>query len=479
MKQDIKHIYLAGIGGTAMASLAGMLKEAGYEVSGSDSAVYPPMSTFLQSLDIPLYEGFSEENLKRHVPDLVVIGNVLSRGNVEVEYVLDQNLRYASMAETLKEFFIRGRRSIVVAGTHGKTTTTAMLAWMLSSAGRDPSFLLGGIAENFQSSFQIGGGSDFVVEGDEYDTAFFDKAPKFLHYLPRIAVVKNIEFDHADIYPDLEAIKLSFRRFVNIVPGDGLLIAGVDSPAVEEVLTNAQSRVATYGLEKGDWRAEELVATDEGMGFDVVLRGEVWYRFRIPLPGEFNVRNALSAIVAGDELGLSADEMQKALSGFRNVRRRLELRGEVAGIRIYDDFAHHPTAVRETLKGVRAQFPGRRIWAVFEPRSQTSRRSLFEKEFTAALGLADVAIVAPVHRPVDVDPTEILSPERIVQALERRGCRAHTFGAIDEILQFVAAEATDGDQVVIMSNGGFDNIHERLLERLNHTSASPSGQRDA
>ena len=232
MQKDIKHIFLSGICGAAMASLAGMLKETGYEVSGSDSAVYPPMSTFLKSLGITVYEGFSEDNLKRHIPDLVVIGNVLSRGNVEVEYVLNQDLRYRSMAETLKEFFIRGRRSIVVAGTHGKTTTTAMLAWMLSAAGRDPSFLLGGIAENFQSSFQIGAGPDFVVEGDEYDTAFFDKGPKFLHYLPRIAIVKNIEFDHADIYPDVEAIQLCFRRFVNIVPGDGLLIAGVDSPAV-------------------------------------------------------------------------------------------------------------------------------------------------------------------------------------------------------------------------------------------------------
>ena len=363
------------------------------------------MSTFLKSLDIPVYEGFSEDNLKRPIPDLVVIGNVLSRGNAEVEYVLNQDLRYRSMAETLKEFFIRGRRSTVVAGTHGKTTTTAMLAWMLSAAGREPSFLLGGIAENFQSSFQIGGGPDFVVEGDEYDTAFFDKGPKFLHYLPRIAIVKNIEFDHADIYPDLEAIKLSFRRFVNIVPGDGLLIAGVDSPAVRELLVDARSRVATYGLEKGDWRAEKLEAVDGGMGFDVVLRGEFWYRFRIPLPGEFNVRNALSAIVAGDELSLSADEMQEALSGFRNVRRRLELRGEVAGVRVYDDFAHHPTAVRETLKALRGQFPDRRIWAVFEPRSQTSRRSLFEQEFSAALGLADVAIVAPVHgRKVWIQP---------------------------------------------------------------------------
>ena len=470
MRKDIKHIFLSGICGTAMASLAGMLKETGYEVSGSDSAAYPPMSTFLQSLDIPVYEGFSEEHLKRHIPDLVVIGNVLSRGNAEVEYVLNQGLRYASMAETLKEFFIRGRRSTVVAGTHGKTTTTAMLAWMLASAGRKPSFLLGGIAENFQSSFQIGDGPDFVVEGDEYDTAFFDKAPKFLHYLPRIAMVKNIEFDHADIYPDIEAIKLSFRRFANIVPGDGLLIAGVDSPAVEELLVDVRSRVATYGLEKGNWRAEKLEVGDGGTGFDVVLRGEFWYRFRIPLPGEFNVRNALSAIVAGDELGLLADEMQEALSDFRNVRRRLELRGEVAGIRVYDDFAHHPTAVRETLKAVRAQFPDRRIWAVFEPRSQTSRRSLFEQEFSAALGLADVAIVAPVHAPKGLDPTAVLSPERVVRALERRRGHAHTFGTTDEILQFLAAEAAAGDQVVIMSNGGFDNIHERLLELLNKTS---------
>lgn len=466
MREDIKNIFISGICGTAMAALAGMLKKSGYNISGSDSKVYPPMSDFLRGLDIQIYEGFNERNLKEQIPDLVIIGNALSRGNPEVEYVLNKGLRYSSMAETLKEFFISGHRSIVVTGTHGKTTTTAILAWMLSYAEKEPSFLLGGIAENFQSSFQLGSGPDFVVEGDEYDTAFFDKRSKFIHYMPQIAIVKNLEFDHADIYPDIESIKRSFRNFLNILPGDGLLIAGVDSPPVQELVTSARSRVETYGLQAGDWRAVNLEVENWGMSFDVLRRGNFWSHFTLPLPGEFNVSNALGAIVAGDALGLSEVQMQEALSGFKNVRRRLELRGEVSGVSIYDDFAHHPTAVRETLNAIRKQFPDKRIWALFEARSQTARRSLFEEEFSSALALADVVILAPVHLPANLDPKEALSPERVVDSVEGRGGKAHAFKTIEEILQFVTDEAMDGDQIVVMSNGGFDNIHERLLERL-------------
>src|SRR2546422_8036408 len=299
-----KNIYLIGICGTAMASLAGMLRESGYLVSGSDSDVYPPMSDFLDQLGIQVFKGFNAENIQKTKPDLVVIGNALSRGNVEIEYVLDSGLRYASMAETVKELFIRGKQSIVVAGTHGKTTTTAMLAWILEVAGRKPSFLVGGIAENFGRNFQVSDGPDFVIEGDEYDTAFFDKGPKFLHYLPRIVLLKNIEFDHADIYADLEAIKTSFRRLINIVPRSGLIVAGVDSPVVRELIPAAFSLVATAGIGVGEWQAKNVVTTTDGMSFDVTRGDSTIGSFSIPMAGTFNVQNALGAIIVAKELGI-------------------------------------------------------------------------------------------------------------------------------------------------------------------------------
>ena len=466
MQSKPGNIFLSAICGTAMASLAGMLKESGYQVSGSDNAVYPPMSTFLKELGIPVYEGFSADNIRECGPDMVVIGNTLSRGNPEVEFVLNEGIRYASMAETVAELFIRGRRSIVVSGTHGKTTTTAMLAWMLESAGRSPSFLVGGIAENFQSSFQMGSGTDFVIEGDEYDTAFFDKGPKFLHYMPRIALVKNIEFDHADIYTDLEAIQLSFKRLINIVPGKGLIVAGTDSPAVVELIGSLHSRIATFGIRSGDWRADSIEVRSGGTGFDIVRKDSLWRRFEIPLVGEFNVQNALSAIIACDEVGLSGDEIQAGLGSFKSVRRRLEVRGEVAGITVYDDFAHHPTAVAETLRGVHAQYPDARIWAIFEPRSQTARRRIFENEFATALGIADIALVAPPFSTAHLDPGDVTRPDAMVGKIRETGKQAYTFGSTDEIVEFIAAKARAGDRLVVMSNGGFENIHQRLLDAL-------------
>src|SRR5213594_2057047 len=324
-----KNFYLIGICGTAMASLAGRLREKGHSVCGSDSDVYPPMSDFLDGLGIPVFRGYAEENLEKAKPDLVVIGNALSRGNVEIEHVLDSGIRYASMAETVKELFIRGKNSIVVAGTHGKTTTTAMLAWILDVAGRKPSFLVGGIAENFGRNFQVSGGPEFVIEGDEYDTAFFDKGPKFLHYLPRIVLLKNIEFDHADIYADLEAIKTAFRRLINIVPRSGLIVAGIDSPVVKELIPAAFSRVATAGIGIGEWQATKIETTAGGMAFDVLRSDSSTGRFAIPLPGAFNVQNALGAIIVGRELGVPDDLTRRALSAFKSVKRRLEIRGEV------------------------------------------------------------------------------------------------------------------------------------------------------
>jgi UDP-N-acetylmuramate: L-alanyl-gamma-D-glutamyl-meso-diaminopimelate ligase len=458
--------YLIGICGTAMASLAGMLQAKGCVVEGSDSDVYPPMSDFLDRLGIRVYNGYKAENLAMSKPDVVVVGNALSRGNPEVEAVLDSNIRYASMAETVKELFIRGKNSIVISGTHGKTTTTAMMAWMLEQAGRQPSFLVGGIAENFGKSFQIADGPDFVIEGDEYDTAFFDKGPKFFHYLPRLAMIKNIEFDHADIYADLEALKTSFRRLINIVPKSGLIIAGVDSPVVRELIPAAFSRVATVGIDNGDWRAKNIESSEGGMVFDVTNGETQVGRFSIPMLGTFNVRNALDVIVASKELGLDNKAIQAGLSSFKSVKRRLELKGEANNIRVYDDFAHHPTAVLETLRAVRQQYPQDRIWAIFEPRSNTCRRRIFENDFIKSFDPADNAVVARVFGASKLAPEDQLSPDRVVEGIRARGKTAVTFDTTAEIVDFVAGQAVAGDHVVVMSNGGFDGIHGKLLTAL-------------
>jgi UDP-N-acetylmuramate: L-alanyl-gamma-D-glutamyl-meso-diaminopimelate ligase len=465
MKNPTK-FYLAGVCGTAMASLAGMLQQKGFAVSGSDADVYPPMSDFLKRIGVRVYNGYRAENLIDAKPDIVVIGNALSRGNPEIEYVLDSGIRYQSMAETVKELFIRGKNSIVVTGTHGKTTTTAMMAWVLETAGRKPSFLVGGIAENFGRSFQVSDGPDFVIEGDEYDTAFFDKAAKFLHYLPRIVLLKNIEFDHADIYADLEALKVSFRRLVNIVPSSGLIVAGMDSPVVRELIPNAFSRVAAAGIELGEWRAVEIRPHGEGMAFNVVHKDEAVGEFSIPLLGRFNVDNALGVIVVAKELGIDNGLIQRGLSTFKSVKRRLELRGEVNRIRVYDDFAHHPTAVSETLRAVRQRYPQDRIWAVFEPRSQTSRRKVFEQDFITAFDPADMVVIARVFSSTHLDADQQLSPDRVVEGIAARGKTSRTFDSTAEIIDFIAADAIPGDHIVIMSNGGFDNIHNRLIEKL-------------
>jgi UDP-N-acetylmuramate: L-alanyl-gamma-D-glutamyl-meso-diaminopimelate ligase len=461
-----KKYYLVGICGTAMASLAGMLKSTGYTVSGSDSDVYPPMSTYLEELGIRVYNGYKSENLADAAPDIVVIGNAVSRGNPEVEQVLDSGIRYQSMAETVKELFIRGKNSIVVSGTHGKTTTTAMLAWMLEVARRKPSFLVGGIAENFGGSFQIGKGRDFVIEGDEYDTAFFDKGPKFLHYLPQILLLKNIEYDHADIYPDIESLKIAFRRVINIVPRSGLIIAGVDSPIVRELIPAAFSRVAEVGIGRGDWIARDIAPANEGMGFRVFNKDVHVGDFTIPMLGTFNVQNALGVIVAGKELGIDNSKIQKGLSTFKSVKRRLELRGEVERIRVYDDFAHHPTAVLETLRAIRERYPTDRIWAVFEPRSQTCRRKIFEQEFIKSFDPADTVVVARVFASSKLAADEQLSPDAVVMGVRARGKIAETFDTTDEIVDYISRNATPGDQIVVMSNGGFDGIHHKILEKL-------------
>ena len=461
------HVYLIGICGTAMASLAGMLKEKGHRVSGSDAHIYPPMSMFLDHLGIPVYEGYDEDNLERNKPDIVVIGNALSRGNPEIEYVLDHDMYHVSLPEIIREVFLRGKSSVVVSGTHGKTTTAAMLAWILEVAGRDPSLLVGGIARNWGRSFKLGDGREFVIEGDEYDTAFFDKGPKFLHYLPRIVLLNNLEFDHADIYPNLEAVELSFRRLINIVPRAGLIVAGADSPVVRNLIPAAFSRVITFGLSHGQLRARRISSGADGVSFDVEIRGSKLDRFSIPAMGTFNILNALGAIVVARELGVPLERIHAALAAWQGIKRRLEVRGVVDGITIYDDFAHHPTAVLETLRAVRGRFSDSRVWAVFEPRSQSCRRRAFEKALIESLAPADAVVVAPVHAAGRINAEERLSPERVAERLRRQGKPARSFRSTEAILSFLARELRRGDHVVIMSNGAFDRIHEKLIEALN------------
>jgi len=473
----IEHIHLTGVGGLAMASLAGMLKERGYHVTGSDTAVYAPASTLLEQLGISWTNGYGEENLKPE-PDLVVIGNALSRGNPEVEYVLDRKIPYKSMPEVLKEFFLPGHNSIVVAGTHGKTTTTSMLAWIFESAGRRPSFLVGGIAENFCRSYALGGGADLILEGDEYDSAFFDKGPKFLHYRPDALVITSLEFDHADIYPDLNAIELQFRRLVNLVPRRGRIVAWAESEAVRRSVAGAFCPVETYGLvADADWVAGDLQFNEEATEFRVARRGEEIARIRLPLAGRHNVANALGAVAIAHGHGIERESIERALESFRGVRRRLEVKGEASGVLVVDDFAHHPTAIHATIEAARARWPGRRLWAAFEPRSNTMRRNVFEAELAEALAEADAAVIGPVNRPHLLSDAERISPGRVVKAVAGRGKVARAFASAAEIAGFLSHEVQTGDVVLVMSNGSFDGLCEKLLAALGARQKTPSGAR--
>ncbi|MEW5976699.1 MAG: UDP-N-acetylmuramate:L-alanyl-gamma-D-glutamyl-meso-diaminopimelate ligase [Acidobacteriota bacterium] len=466
LPQAAKRVHLIGICGTAMATLAAMLKSLGYEVAGSDQGVYPPMSTFLEAQGIQLHQGYDEKNLNP-IPDLVVVGNAISRGNPEVEFVLNRKLRFASLPEVLKEFFLRGKRVIVVAGTHGKTTTTSLLAWLLDQCGMDPSFLVGGIAENFGSSFRLGKGDWFVIEGDEYDTAFFDKGPKFLHYLPEQVVFNNCEFDHADIYPDFEAVQLSFRRLINIIPSQGRLYAGWDDPAVRSLSAAAWCPVESFGLNQGAaWSARSVAYGPDATTFELVRDGASLGTVTLPLAGAFNVRNALAALVCASSLGAALEPLCRALARFRNVKRRLEVRGEAKGVTVFDDFAHHPTAIRETLAAMKARYPQQRIWAIFEPRSATSRRNVFQKEFSQAFEAADRVVLAALYAPEKLPPAERLNVPVLVEELRRQGIPAEYGGSSDEIVAMVAPRLEAGDKVVIMSNGSFDGLHDKLLRAL-------------
>jgi len=463
----MRHIHLIGICGTAMATLAAMLRARGFDVRGSDQHVYPPMSDFLRGEGITLLEGYNADHITSDL-DLVVVGNAISRGNVELEEVLDRKIRYCSLPEAIRENFLWGAKSIVIAGTHGKTTTTSLTGWVLTAGGRDPSVLVGGIAGNFDSSYRLGQGRAFVIEGDEYDSAFFDKTAKFLKYLPDIAVVGNLEYDHADIYPDMDALRLAFTRFVNLVPRRGLLLLGADSPEAAALAGRAHCRVETFGLGDGaNWQAHGLEATPSGMRFSVRRDGEPYARIELPLFGDFNVRNALAAIAIADAEGLSPTVIADALHEFKGVKRRMQLRGTAAGVSVYDDFAHHPTAIAETLAGVRAAFPDRRVWAVFEPRSATSCRRVFQDDFAVALAGVPVhrVIVAAVFRS-NLPEAERLSAPALVEALRGRGVAADHIADVGAIVETIAREAQPGDIVVGMSNGGFDDFHARLLAAL-------------
>ena len=451
-----------------MATVAALLKQRGHDVRGSDQHVYPPMSDFLVAEGIRTMTGFSADHLTPDI-DLVVVGNTISRGNPELETVLERKIRHCSLPEAIRDHFLWGARSIVLAGTHGKTTTTSLTGWLLTHGQLDPTVLVGGIALNFGdrgSSYRLGGGRDFVIEGDEYDSAFFDKTAKYLKYLPDIAVIGNVEFDHADIYTDLDAVRLAFRRLVNLVPRNGLLLLGADSPHAAGLLAHAVSPVETFGTsDVATWQASAIEHGDGVTRFSVRRRGEPFGQFESPLLGLHNVRNALAAIAVGGRVGLGAAQLAEGVRSFKGIKRRLETVGVRQGVTVLDDFAHHPTAVRETLAALRTGYPSRRLWAVFEPRSNSSCRRVFQDDFADAFGDADEVVIAAVFRS-SIPESERLSPERLADDLRRQGQRARHIPGVEEIVRTIVSERRDGDIVVLMSNGGFGGIHQRLLHAL-------------
>ena len=454
-----------------MAALAGMLQARGHRVTGSDENVYPPMSTMLASLGINVMQSYRSEHLEP-AHDCVIVGNAIPRGNAEVEVALNRKLLYRSQAEVVKEEFIRGRRSLVVAGTHGKTTTTSIAAWVMDQGGLDPTFLIGGVAQNFGVSFRVTASDYFIIEGDEYDTAYFDKGPKFMHYLPEIAIVNNIEFDHADIYKDLAAVKLAFRRLMNLVPGNGKLIVGWDSPNVRDVVASMGQKLftqlETFGTsEDARWRVSNADFSSETSKFTVMREGAVWGKFETTLIGDFNLLNCLAVIIAADAWGISREVIADALATFKNVRRRVEVRGEERGVTVIDDFAHHPTAVRETLRGLRNRYRERRLIAVFEPRSWSSRLAVFQDEYANAFSSSDYVVIASVFDSQKVgEKGESLNTAKLIEEISSRKKPAFLFPDAEAIIDHLLPQLRAGDVVAIMSNGGFGGIHEKLLEQL-------------
>jgi UDP-N-acetylmuramate: L-alanyl-gamma-D-glutamyl-meso-diaminopimelate ligase len=462
------HIHLIAICGVGMASLAGLLQSQGYRVSGSDQNVYPPMSTYLQGIGIPILAGYRKAHIADR-PDLVIVGNAVSRDNPEVQAVLEAEIPYISFPDALGKFLIGPRQSLVITGTHGKTTTTALAAWVLASSRLDPGFFVGGVPINFGSGWNPGKGNHVVLEGDEYDSAFFDKGPKFLHYRPYRAIFTSLEFDHADIYRDLDHLKAAFRQFLRLIPPDGLLVACYDDFAVREVVAASSCRVISYGVDNGfDWSARNIRARQGRTFFEPCYQGKSDGDVELGLMGRHNVKNALAVYAICREIGLSREDLCRGLASFAGVKRRQEVKGERAGVLVIDDFAHHPTAVKETVDAVKAAYPGRRVWAVFEPRSNTSRRRIFAREFAQALATADRVIVSALYLPEKIPQEERLQPAEVVKEINRSAgaaCARYIEQSVD-IPLFIASEARPGDIVLVMSNGGFDGVQEKILHAL-------------
>ncbi|MGZ4820884.1 MAG: UDP-N-acetylmuramate:L-alanyl-gamma-D-glutamyl-meso-diaminopimelate ligase [Terriglobales bacterium] len=467
-----KHIHLIGICGTAMASLAGMLKQRGYDVRGSDAAVYPPMSDFLAGLEIPVAQPYAAQNLDPR-PDLVIVGNAISRGNPELERLLNDRIPFQSMAQVLYDEFLRGHQVITVAGTHGKTTTTSMLAWIFEAAGRRPSFLIGGIAENFGASFKLDDGPHFIIEGDEYDTAFFDKGPKFLHYFPEAVVLTSVEFDHADIYKDLDSVKTAFKRLVNLVPQCGRVLAWDGQPEVDECVARAFCPVERFGFgANSQWQITNVRYESGRTRWSVQRDGRPWADLEFTLAGEYNVLNATAAAAMAASCGIEVSQIADALRFFQSVKRRLEVKAEIGGVTIIDDFAHHPTAIAGTLKALRTRYPGRRLWAVLEPRSNTLRRNVFHEALAQSLALADEVIVAGIFKSQAIPAAERLDLEEVIMEVRRRDTPARQLPDADAIVDAIAPELRPGDVVAILSNGGFGGIYEKLPRSLKNREVS-------
>ncbi len=473
MSESLRHVYFVAIAGTGMGSLAGLLRARGIRVTGSDEQLYPPMSTALERWGIPVYRGFRAEHVVEDPPDLVVIGNAVRPDNPEARAAIEEGLPHLSFSDAVYQLAIAGRHSVVVSGTHGKTTTTSLVAWLLQATGRDPSLLVGGYSLDFDGSFREGQGEHFVVEGDEYDTAFFDKTPKFLHYGARTLMITSVEFDHADIYRDLDHVKQAFRTLVAQLPAHGTLVAALDHAGVRDVVADAPCRRVGYGFgaESGlDWCATDLQAGADGTAFSVLREGREAARARVPLFGRFNVENALGALATVDALGVPLAEAVEALAAVRGVKRRQEIRGEVRGVVVVDDFAHHPTAVRGSIGALRARFPERRLVAVFEPRTNTSRRAIFQERYAEAFDEADrVVLAAPPEGPIYSATGEVgalLSADRLAADLCKRGVEAVALDGVDAIVEHLAQTCRPGEVVLVMSNGDFENIWQRLLDAL-------------